>query len=650
MTLPTPELDDRTFQNLVDDAKRLVQVRCPEWTDHNVSDPGVTLIETFAYVTSQLIYRLNRVPDRLYVKFLELIGVRLLPPTPARAQLTFWLSAPQPGPVVIPAGSLAATLRTDTEQAISFSTTTELPINPSSVGGMYTSGSEDGGPWTNREVEMSQPGGFPAFSDVPQPGEALVIALDEAVPSCVIRLRFKCRVEGVGVDPANPPLQWQAWNGSGWEVCVVESDGTGGLNTNGDVILHMPRNHENAVIAGRLAGWVRCHVTPNADNQPAYSSSPLIDGLEAATIGGTTEAIHAEIIETEDLGESEGIAGQRFELQRRPVLGGVIPPIVEASSEDGWVEWTSVTDFSRSGESDRHFVLDAAMGEVQFGPAIRVPTGDIVSYGAVPPQASHLRIRGYAIGGGRSGNVGPRTISVLKSSIPYVSRVENRGAAQGGVDGETIDQAKVRGPLLLRARGRAVTADDFEQLTREAAPEIARVRCYTAEDGSDPGAVRVQIVPTSTAQNGRIEFEDLLPDESTLDAISERLGSARLVGTRVLIEPPQYQGVTVVARLKSKPKADPNRVQAEALDLLYAYINPINGGPERDGWPFGRPVQAGEIYGVLQKVAGLDMVDDVILFAANPVSGDRGPALTRIDMVDNALAFSFEHEVLVESS
>jgi len=49
MTLPIPNLDDRTFQSLVDDAKRMVQQRLPEWSDHNVSDPGVTLIETFAY-------------------------------------------------------------------------------------------------------------------------------------------------------------------------------------------------------------------------------------------------------------------------------------------------------------------------------------------------------------------------------------------------------------------------------------------------------------------------------------------------------------------------------------------------------------------------------------------------------------------------
>ena len=53
MALPVPNLDDRRFQDLVDDAKRLVQQKCPEWTDHNVSDPGVTLIETFAWMTDQ---------------------------------------------------------------------------------------------------------------------------------------------------------------------------------------------------------------------------------------------------------------------------------------------------------------------------------------------------------------------------------------------------------------------------------------------------------------------------------------------------------------------------------------------------------------------------------------------------------------------
>jgi len=105
MALPVPNLDDRRFQDLVDDAKRLVQQRCPEWTDHNVSDPGVTLIETFAWMTDQVLYRLNRVPERNYIKFLELIGVRLFPPTAARAAITFWLAGPQPGTIHIRPGS-----------------------------------------------------------------------------------------------------------------------------------------------------------------------------------------------------------------------------------------------------------------------------------------------------------------------------------------------------------------------------------------------------------------------------------------------------------------------------------------------------------------------------------------------------------------
>ena len=81
LTPLAPNLDDRTFQDLVDEAKRLIPRYCPEWTDHNLSDPGITLLELFAWMTDLLIYRLNRVPDKNYIKYLELIGVRLGPPT-----------------------------------------------------------------------------------------------------------------------------------------------------------------------------------------------------------------------------------------------------------------------------------------------------------------------------------------------------------------------------------------------------------------------------------------------------------------------------------------------------------------------------------------------------------------------------------------
>src|SRR5215207_9631078 len=128
--LPAPNLDDRRFQDLVDDAKRLVQQRCVEWTDHNVSDPGVTMIELFASMVDQLVYRLNRVPDRNYIKFLELVGVKLLPPSSAEVDITFWLAASQPAAVQVPAGTEVATFRTETEEAISFTVVDDLEIVP----------------------------------------------------------------------------------------------------------------------------------------------------------------------------------------------------------------------------------------------------------------------------------------------------------------------------------------------------------------------------------------------------------------------------------------------------------------------------------------------------------------------------------------
>ena len=84
MPLTAPNLDDRRFQDIMDEARTLIPGYCPEWTDHNLSDPGIALVELFAWLTETMLYRLNQVPDRNYVKFLDLMGVKLREPRPAR--------------------------------------------------------------------------------------------------------------------------------------------------------------------------------------------------------------------------------------------------------------------------------------------------------------------------------------------------------------------------------------------------------------------------------------------------------------------------------------------------------------------------------------------------------------------------------------
>jgi len=166
-------------------------------------------------MTDQLLYRVNRIPDRNYVKFLELIGIRLFPPSAARGQVTFWLSGPQPDAIRIAGGTQAATIRTETDNAIVFTTLDDLPIVPVAVTAAFTSA--DGKKHVDRTTEALNARSFLAFEAQPKPGDLLLVGLSEPAPSNALRLRFACTIEGVGVDPTWPPLAWEAWTGADWE-------------------------------------------------------------------------------------------------------------------------------------------------------------------------------------------------------------------------------------------------------------------------------------------------------------------------------------------------------------------------------------------------------------------------------------------------
>lgn len=653
MTLPVPNLDDRRFQDLVDEAKRIVQQRCPEWTDHNVSDPGVTLIETFAFMVDQLLYRLNRVPDRNYVKFLELMGVRLFAPVAARVPVTFWLSAPQRELVRVRTGTEVATVRTETEDAVVFSVLEDLDIVPCSLDHLLSQPA--GGQFQDHADSLLRGPGIACFSPVPQHGDALYVGLSDPVPRCAVALRFDCRIEGVGVDPRHPPLRWEAHDGSQWVHCELERDDTGGLNRPGDVILHVPGSHTPSVLNQQRGGWLRAVVVEAVPNQPVYSSSPRIDGLSAFTVGGTITASHAALVEGEIVGVSEGVPGQKMATRQSPILAGGEETVVEVGGgDDGWVEWSEVDNLADSSADDRHFVLERRTGQIEFGPAVRLETGDVVQFGGVPPKAATVRVRRYQTGGGSGGNVAPGAVTVMKSTIPFVARVVNRRAAAGGVDAETIEEAKVRGPIQMRTRNRAVTALDYEQLAKEAAPEVSRVRCVPVAGADHEGGVagvRVLVVPTvDPGEDGRLRFEQLMLADDVLQRIVEHLDERRVIAARVTVEPPHYQGITVVARVRARHRARSAEVERSALRSLYRYYDPIVGGPDGSGWPFGRPMHVGEVYAVLQRLDGVDFIEEAFLFGTDPLTGDRGPSVDRIELDPSALVFSYEHLMRVERS
>src|SRR5205809_510245 len=122
MPLPQPILDDRSYQQLRDELVRRIPVYTPEWTDHNASDPGITLIELFSFLGENLLFRFNQIPEAAKLAFLRLLQVPLRPASAARALIT--MSAEAPAGLLVPQGSEARA------GSLLFETITEVKVYP----------------------------------------------------------------------------------------------------------------------------------------------------------------------------------------------------------------------------------------------------------------------------------------------------------------------------------------------------------------------------------------------------------------------------------------------------------------------------------------------------------------------------------------
>lgn len=672
--LPKSNLDDRTFKDLVDECILRIPRYCPEWTNYNPSDPGITLIELFAWLTDQMLLRFNQVPKRNYIAFLELLGVRLQAPAPAVADITFYLSSALPTVYTIPAGVEVATVRTETELAISFTTDSSLVIDRPGIRHFLTSPSSEDSPQTLRDRftnswSMRSNGEWygrelAIFAEQPQPGNCFYLVIDSnsQCDGNVLAVKFQGEAAtATGINPDHPPLRWQAWNGINWEsILLHEADdhtkgfsfselATQGINPlqGADVVLHLPLFWPVTTFAAYQGRWLRCVYTGAEINQPAYSNSPRIIGLAARAIGGTIGASQSESVDNELLGESDGTPGQTFQLQGVPVL---------SRREDEYIlitppgslpqKWQEVNDFADSNSHDLHYTIDSRTGIVQFGPVIREPAqlqqqtqlrrqietinGRIANlqemerqYGAVPPRGSIIRMVTYRTGGGQKGNVQRGTITIAKRAIPYVAKVVNHTSARNGADAESLEDAVIRVPALLRTRDRAVTPEDFEVLTLQAARgAVMRACCLPPTVSQDAGKVRLLVVPAANtdaiANEVGMEPELFNLSNQLRNQILAYLDERRLLGIQVQLQTPEYVGVTVQTEVALEPEYNHPNAQLEILRklriALYRFLNPITGGLDGKGWTFGRPLYPSDIVNLFQQFSVVRYLGVVQLF------------------------------------
>lgn len=377
--LPKSNLDDRTYKDLVDECILRIPRYCPEWTNYNASDPGITLVELFAWLTDQMLVRFNQVPRRNYIAFLELLGIRLQPPEPARTSITFYLTQAQTTETAFPpiaAGTEVATERRDQEEAIIFSIDRDLQIGIPRIRHLLTAEQahptlnaidrsmvadtatdprqrqqaeqqrqqeqqrlqlndlfanrwrEEGGVWSGREQ--------PVFRLQPQVGNCFYLVLEAGQPleGNVVMLTIAGEPAGpTGIDPRRPPRRWEAWDGQQWQPILRDEsdDGTLGFSFDeagqpllsavkeAEVRLHLPLQFPVTDFEGYQGRWMRCvYLEPQGGR--GYDHAPLFSSLSIRSIGGAVTATQCAIVRDELLGETSGKPGQVFELQARPIL------------------------------------------------------------------------------------------------------------------------------------------------------------------------------------------------------------------------------------------------------------------------------------------------------------------------------------------
>ncbi len=673
MTLPIPKLDDRTFTELFEEVRNLIPRYAPEWTDHNMSDPGITLIELFTWLAEMQVFYLDRITDKNILKFLQLLGERPIPAQSAMADLTFTLSGSDKEPISLLKGAQFAATNPNTAERIVFELGENVMVTPLVLERLF---SRHG----RRQIEHTAVNNttnlfYLPLGELPSPIDEFHLGLNSAndFPEGEIKLTVNVidndRSEGSpGGEPLSghiipsAELKWEYWNGRRWRALTITVDNTAALTRSGRIGFTGPGDIRKAAqpFADKALYWIRVRV-----KYANYELPPRIDTI----LLNTATVSHGETIRGEKAAAT-GLPFQVVTLKHKPVLAETVR--VKVLEDDRkWHEWTEVKDFDASGPEDHHFQVMAAEGRVHFGDGIQ---------GRVPPAikendepVENILIEQYRAGGGEKGNVEANTITEILDlnfsperiqlyheeivPLPQTHSVDkkrllelevtNRRAAVGGSEVESSEDAQTRVRRNLKKRHRSVNTGDFETLAKQTPGlRIARVQVlpqfYPELPAIPmPGAVTIVVVPEILP--GPLER---LPEPSPgfLQTVRQHLRSKTLLTTNLQVVGPEFIKVIVSARIKIDPRSGSESVRVESESKLHEFLDPLSGGIDGDGWPFGRPVFKSEIFQILKQITGVVCVEAVSISAmgCGPRTEDKIP-IPKIGLV-----YSGQHKIIIE--
>jgi predicted phage baseplate assembly protein len=649
MPLTEPNLDDRKFEQILADLRFRIPRYTKEWTNFNDSDPGMTLLQLFAWLSESMLFRMNQVPRKNYIKFLKLLGEELEPPEPAHAHLTFVTTGVTAPPVL--ARSQVSAQADDGGEALVFETEEDLDLisPPLDVVALF-----DGANFVNATAQNQVPGTkYKPFGAAPVAGNALYLGFVPPDPLPPMPQSFfpqkmtfrvflppeatagKAQKAAGEAKPVVPPVkltwEYRPKEGDPWQRLNVFEDETAAFTREGYIGVAGPQDIQ-PVLEARLNPkprfWIRVRL--ESGRNYAAGRAPEIDFLRPNTV----KALNLSTVRGEILGETEGHPKEQFTLQHRPVSSLEIqvlsPTGEEVVSSTGEVEqWKKVPDFFSSGKDDAVYRLNGDGGIVHFG------DGD---HGRIPEAGLQIVAKEYRYGGGARGNLaGAGKISNPLTNLIGVEKVTNERPAVGGSDEQTLDDILLKGPSILRRRDRAVTPEDFRSLVEEVGG-IAHAKAlplfHPDHPGVEvPGALTVVVVPDN-------EDKPPKPSGELIAALCEMLDQKRLLTTEVFVKEPRYAEIRVEARVAANAYASFDSVVRDVLAALNQQLDPRHA-------EFGQDLSPTRLYNTILQVEKVTAVLALNIYVdGRRHTDDKEP----ITVPKDGLLFGNNHFITVEAA
>ena len=615
MALPPLVLDDLDWRRLSDATRsRIPALSSGKWTLHAPVDPGITLVELYAWLLDQRVYWIDRVPEPLFRAVVELLGENMRPVQAARTVLALERHGPLSE---VPAGMALGVSRTDAGPI--FATTEGIQLLDVARIGLATESATH---------DLHEQRGVTLFGADGREGEfRITLYIGGTLPAGASRpfslfldvqeapeVRSEWHPEATAVSPPAEITWWYsrtAPQAPGQFAADRVRDGTRGLRRAGIVRLPVPADWApDGPVVGGLTPYSLFMRTRAAK----FTFPPRVQQI----VPNAVIAQHGRVVrEKRRVTEWLPLPGQTITLEASsapPIPGRVRLHIRELDGR--WHRWRTVADFARSGPADRVFRVDRARRCIEFGDGLtgRIPRPDPT----VPAGKDNIHMA-IGVGAGVEGNVGAGLEWRGESNAAADVSARSLVNAAGGVDAENIEQARVRIAGLLERVERAVTPEDHVTLA-DTTPGVAIARAHAAvgfHPGHPcvvvPGTVTVFIVPWAP-RGEDVDSEERvaapMPDPGALQAVRARLDSARMVGTQVWVCPPRYRPVRLAVRVLGDP-IDSAAARARVEGALQRFLDPLKGGDDQSGWPFGDPIRPSVLMREASRVVGDGEVDSV---------------------------------------